>query len=149
VKKKFKETNLGKFLIGSGSHIASTILNTIPDKGVLGLLKNLIIKDDSLPPQDKETALKLLEIDLAELNSVSSRWSSDMASDNVLSKSVRPLTLIFLTVTLVFLIIFDSLFIDFNVEESWIDLLKTLTTTIYVAYFGSRGFEKYKKLSNG
>jgi len=149
VKKKFKETNLGKFLIGSGSHIASTILNTIPDKGVLGLLKNLILKDDSLPPQDKETALKLLEIDLAELNSVSSRWSSDMASDNVLSKSVRPLTLIFLTVTLVFLIIFDSLFIDFNVEESWIDLLKTLTTTIYVAYFGSRGFEKYKKLSNG
>ena len=149
MKKKFKETNLGKFLIGSGSHIASTILNTIPDKGVLGLLKNLILKDDSLPPQDKETALKLLEIDLAELNSVSSRWSSDMASDNVLSKSVRPLTLIFLTVTLVFLIIFDSLFIDFNVEESWIDLLKTLTTTIYVAYFGSRGFEKYKKLSNG
>jgi hypothetical protein len=27
-------------------------------------------------------------------------------------------------------------------------LLKTLTTTVYVAYFGSRGVEKFKTISN-
>jgi hypothetical protein len=27
-------------------------------------------------------------------------------------------------------------------------LLKTLTTTVYVAYFGSRGAEKFKSISN-
>ena len=38
---------------------------------------------------------------------------------------------------------FDGLTID----EAWIELLKTLLVTIYVAYFGSRGFEKYKKIT--
>jgi hypothetical protein len=34
------------------------------------------------------------------------------------------------------------------VEQEWIGLLKTLVTTVYVAYFGSRGVEKYKTISN-
>jgi hypothetical protein len=32
--------------------------------------------------------------------------------------------------------------VDFTVSEEWISLLKTLTMTVYVAYFGSRGVEK-------
>jgi hypothetical protein len=32
--------------------------------------------------------------------------------------------------------------------QEWIELLKQLLTTVYVAYFGSRGFEKYKSISN-
>ena len=149
MKKKFKDTKVGKFLTGAGSTIATTLLDNVPDKGVLGLVKNLLVKDNSLPLKDKETALKLLEIDLAEMDAVSSRWSSDMSSDSYLSKNVRPMTLIFLTITLVIFIFCDSIFVEFNVDEGWIDLLKTLNTTIYVAYFGSRGFEKYKKISNG
>jgi hypothetical protein len=43
-------------------------------------------------------------------------------------------------------IILDSLDIAFNIDESWVELLKTLLVTIYVAYFGSRGFEKYTKI---
>jgi hypothetical protein len=38
--------------------------------------------------------------------------------------------------------------ISFTVEQEWISLLKTLTTTVYVAYFGSRGAEKFKTISN-
>ena len=36
---------------------------------------------------------------------------------------------------------------NFEVDEVWVDLLKTLLVTTYLAYFGSRGVEKYKKIS--
>ena len=99
-KKKFKETKVGKFLLGK-SGIIDVISNILPDQGALGMVKNLIDKDPDLPPQDKETALKLLEQDMTELQEVSKRWESDMKSDSWLSKNTRPMTLIFLTISLV------------------------------------------------
>ena len=36
----------------------------------------------------------------------------------------------------------SSDYVAFEVSEEWIELLKTLTMTVYVAYFGSRGAEK-------
>ena len=47
---------------------------------------------------------------------------------------------------MVFLILLDSLNIEFGVESEWIDLLKSLLITVYVAYFGSRGVEKFKSI---
>ena len=145
-KKKFKDTKVGKFLLGSGSKIADIVGDLLPDSGVLGVVKNLIDKDDAMPAQDKETALKLLEQDIVEMQEVSKRWESDMKSDSWLSKNTRPMTLIYLTVMMSFYIILDSLDIAFDIDESWVELLKTLLVTIYVAYFGSRGFEKYNSI---
>ncbi len=148
MKKKFKDTKVGQFLIGK-SGLVDSIGDVLPDQGVLGLVKGLISKDDSLPQEDKETALKLIEIDSAELQEVSKRWDSDMKSDSWLSKNTRPMSLIFLTLSMVMLIILDSFEWGFNVSEGWVDLLQTLLVTVYVAYFGSRGAEKFKKISNG
>ena len=145
-KKKFKDTKVGKFLLGSGSKIADIVGDLLPDSGVLGVVKNLIDKDDAMPAQDKETALKLLEQDIVEMQEVSKRWESDMKSDSWLSKNTRPMTIIYLTVMMSFYIILDSLDIAFDIDESWVELLKTLLVTIYVAYFGSRGFEKYNSI---
>jgi hypothetical protein len=144
-KKKFKDTKVGKFLLGK-SGIVNTIGDVLPDKGVFGIIKNLIDKDPELPPQDKETALKLLEMDIIEMENVSKRWDADMKSDSWLSKNTRPLTLIYLTVITTLYIILDSLHIAFDIDDSWVELLKTLLVTIYVAYFGSRGFEKYQTI---
>jgi len=144
-KKKFKDTKVGKFLLGK-SGLVNTIGDVLPDKGVFGIVKNLIDKDPDLPPQDKETALKLLEMDIIEMENVSKRWDSDMKSDSWLSKNTRPLTLIYLTVITTLYIILDSLDIAFDIDSSWVELLKTLLVTIYVAYFGSRGFEKYQTI---
>ena len=47
---------------------------------------------------------------------------------------------------MVFLILLDSLNIEFGVDSEWIDLLKSLLITVYVAYFGSRGVEKFKSI---
>ena len=147
-KKKFRDTKVGKFLLGSGSKIADIVGDLLPSSGVLGIVKNLIEKEDPaiLPPEDKEKALKLLELDQIELQEVSKRWESDMKSDSWLSKNTRPLTLIYLTVVTSLYILLDALNIAFEIDESWVELLKTLLVTIYVAYFGSRGFEKYSSI---
>ena len=51
----------------------------------------------------------LIKAEADQQKNVSERWKYDMASDNKLSKSVRPLTLIFLFVsTVLLLLIFRS-----------------------------------------
>lgn len=146
-KKKFKDTKVGKFLNKVGSTLGDGLGDVLPDKGFLGILRNLITADDTLPPQDKETALKLLEMDEMELLEVSKRWSSDMASDSWLSKNTRPLTLMYLTFVTSVLVVLDSTNSPFKVGTEWIELIKTLLVTVYVAYFGSRGYEKVRKIS--
>ena len=79
---------------------------------------------------------------------VSERWVSDMSSDNQLSKSVRPLVLIFLIASTILLIFIDSGFITFVVDDEWKDLLKVLLVTVVAAYFGGRSYEKGTKIKN-
>ena len=146
-RKKFKDTRVGKFLSKVAPKILSGVSDVVPDAGILKLVGGLISKDEALTPKDKEEALKLLDLDIIELQEVSKRWSSDMSSDSWLSKNVRPMMLIFLTISTWLLILMDSLAIDFGVATEWIDLLKSLLITTYVAYFGSRGIEKYKYIS--
>jgi len=149
-KKKFIETKVGQFLSKAAPNILGTVGDVLPDKGLLGVVKNLIKKEDPviLPPEDKEKALKLLEQDMVEMQEISKRWASDMKSDSWLSKNTRPMALIFLTISLIFLIILESSNIHFDVDSGWVDLLKSLLITVYVAYFGSRGAEKFKSISN-
>jgi hypothetical protein len=148
-KKKFSETKVGKFLANAAPGILGTVGDVLPDAGLLGIVKNLIKKepDTVLPPEDKEKAMMLLEQDMVEMQEISKRWSSDMKSDSWLSKNTRPLTLIFLTLSMVLFIMLDSFEIDFSVDGGWVDLLKSLLITVYVAYFGSRGAEKFKSIS--
>ena len=144
--KPFKDTKVGKFLIGDKG-ILKHLSDIVPDKGFLGLVKNLITKDNSLSPFEKERALELLKIDVLEMEQVTERWSSDMTSDSWLSKNTRPLTLLYLTFMTTLFVILDSSDSPFKVGTEWVELLKTLLVTVYIAYFGSRGFEKYKKIS--
>lgn len=134
--KKFKDTKVGKFLLNNGSGIVNTLGDALPSNGVLGIVKGLIDKDDVLPPEDKEKALKLLEIDLIEMQEVSKRWSADMTSDSWLSKNVRPLTLIFFSISYVI-----GWYLNYPLEN-----ITGLLSLIVGAYFGSRGFEKFQKI---
>ena len=139
-KKKFKETKIGAFLKNKAPKILDGIGDILPDNGAFGVVKNLISSDNSMSPEDKEMALKLLEQDIAEMNNISSRWSSDMKSDSWLSKNTRPMALIFLTLAMTIFIVLDSTIL-LQIKESWVSLLETLLITVYVAYFGSRGAE--------
>ena len=148
-KTKFKDTKVGKFLTDKVPSIVGLVGDVLPDAGVLGVVKGLIQKEPDviLPPEDKEKALKLLEQDMVEMQEVTKRWQSDMQSDSYLSKNTRPLTLIFLTCSLVIFILLDGFEIDFSIDDAFVDLLKSLLITVYVAYFGSRGAEKFKSIS--
>ena len=143
-KKKFKETKVGQFLLGK-SGVLDSLAEVLPDKGLLGVVKNLIDRDETLPPPDKEMALKLLEQDIAEMNNISSRWQSDMKSDSWLSKNTRPMTLIFLTLAMTIFIVLDSTIL-LEIKDGWVSLMEALLITVYVAYFGSRGAEKITKI---
>lgn len=134
--KKFKDTKVGSFLKTKGSFLLNTIGETITNKGFLGVIKNLIVKDDEMPTKDKETALKLLEMDTVEMQEVSKRWNSDMTSDSWLSKNVRPMTLVFFSVSYVI-----GWFLNYSLDN-----ITSLLSLIIGAYFGSRGFEKVRSI---
>ena len=135
MKKKFKDTKVGQFLLNNGSGIVNTIGDALPDSGVLGLVKGLIDKDESLPPEDKEKALKLLELDIIQMQEVTKRWNSDMLSDSWLSKNVRPLTLAFFSISYVV-----GWYANYSLEN-----ITGLLSLIVGAYFGGRSFEKTRK----
>lgn len=141
-KKPFKETKVGKFLATTGSDILGIVGDVLPDQGWMGIVKNLISRDEKLTEQERQTALELIQLDIKEMEAITKRWQADMYSDNWLSKNIRPLSLLFLTVMTIALIWVESAVSDFKVDSAWIDLLKTLLITIYFAYFGSRGYEK-------
>ena len=153
-KKSYKERNgttrVGDFLRSIGK---SKTLNKILDVGtnlatgnVSGALKNILKGSDELTPEQRNFALELLKSDVEENKEVSNRWKFDMNSDSWLSKNVRPLMLIYLTLMMTLIAILDSSLVKFTVNEAWISLLQTLLITAYVAYFGGRSYEKNKKL---
>ncbi len=144
-KKKFKDTKVGVFLKEKAPAILNTVGEFLPDQGGLGIVKNIISSDSSIGPEDKEMALKLLDQDIAEMNNISERWASDMKSDSWLSKNTRPMTLIFLTLSMTIFIVLDSTIL-LEIKDGWVSLLEALLITVYVAYFGSRGAEKITKI---
>lgn len=79
-------------------------------------------------------------------NEVSKRWESDMRSDNLLSKIVRPISLLFLLFVLTIFTLVDFSHIDLDIKDSWIDLWQLLAITAFGAYFGGRSYEK---INNG
>jgi len=131
-KKKFSETKVGAFLSKAAPSILGIAGDVIPDAGVLGLVKNLISKDKTMPAEDKEKAMKLLEIDMIEMQEVSKRWTADMASTSWLSKNVRPITLIFFSVSYIV-----GWYLGYQ-----LDSVAGVLSLIVGAYFGSRGIEK-------
>ncbi len=77
MKKKFKDTKLGKFLSKIAPSILDVAGNLFPDAGVLGMVKNLIQKDDSISPADKALALdqikSMYELEIKDRDSARNR----------------------------------------------------------------------------
>lgn len=92
--------------------------------------------------QDGELAKMANETELykTEQNNVTDRWKSDMASDSVLSKNIRPMALIAIFVAY-FVFTMMSAF-GYNAQESYVQLLGQWGQIIFLAYFGGRTVEK-------
>lgn len=94
----------------------------------------------------KEMTQILIQAEADQQKNVTERWKHDMASDNMLTKSVRPMVLIFLILCTMLLIFIDSGFITFVVDDEWKDLLKIILMTCIGAYFGGRSYEKANRI---
>ena len=107
-KKTYKEihgtTRVGDFLRSLDfKKIADVALN-VASGDLKGAMEAIKSDPNALAEEQRKYALKLIELDLEDMKGLSQRWSADMASDSFLSKNVRPMTLIFLTVMTMILI---------------------------------------------
>jgi Fe2+ transport system protein B len=77
MKKKFKDTNLGKFLANTAPNILDIAGDLLPDAGVLGMVKNLIERDEKISPEAKQAALakakEMYELEIKDRDSARSR----------------------------------------------------------------------------
>ena len=129
-------------------------------KKILQLITGGLIKDvgkviDDLTTTDEERLAakqkieELLEqADKDAQDQVTARWESDMNSDSFLSKNIRPMVLIYLTVVFTILSFFDGNVGEFKIAEQYVPIFQSLLITVYGAYFVGRTWEKSKKINN-
>ena len=128
-KKAFKDTGVGKFLIQK----APSILGIVGDAILPGnVISELITGNKNLSEADKEIALQKLTIERAEIDGTTRRWVADARSGAWLAANVRPLTLIFLTISYV---------VGWYLHYP-LDSITGLLSIVIGGYFGSRGVEK-------
>ena len=114
-------------------------------KGVGGVLDNLTTSKDEKLEAERKIKELVANYEVEMEKNITSRWEADLKSDSWLSKNVRPLTLVFLIVCTMLLIFIDAGAINFNVKDSYVDLLQLVLITVIGAYFGGRSLEKVKK----
>ena len=114
-------------------------------KGVGGVLDNLTTSKEEKLEVERKVKELVANYEIEMEKNITSRWEADLKSDSWLSKNVRPLTLVFLIVCTMLLIFIDAGAINFNVKDSYVDLLQLVLITVIGAYFGGRSLEKVKK----
>ena len=74
MKKKFKDTKVGKFIL---SKLPNFVSKTLPDSGVLGVVKNLIDADENLTAEEKQQyhreIVEIYELEVADRDSARRR----------------------------------------------------------------------------
>ena len=127
-KKKFKDTNVGKFLLQKIPKVVGAIAGDTP----VGNVIEAIIGGSDMSPEDKDIALEKLRLERSEMDGVTKRWVADARSGAWLASNVRPLVLIFLTTSYVI-----GWYLSYPLDE-----ITGLLTIVIGGYFGSRGVEK-------
>ena len=124
-------------LFGNGGGAVVDKLANVADK--------FIRTKDEKAEFEKEMTQILIEAEAAMQKNVTERWKADLEHGNWLTRSVRPLVLVFLIISTVLMVFIDSGSIAFEVEDKWTDLLQIVLITVIGAYFGGRSVEKIRK----
>jgi hypothetical protein len=127
-KKKFKDTQVGKFLLNK----IPDVVEAVAGNSLAGNVIQAIIGGSEMTEDDKSIALKKLEIERAEIDGTTRRWVADAKSGSWLASNVRPLVLIFLTISYVV-----GWYLNYP-----LDSITGLLSIVIGGYFGSRGVEK-------
>ena len=127
-KKKFKDTQVGQFLLNK----IPNVVEAVAGDTLAGNVIQAIIGGSEMSDEDKQVALKKLELERAEIDGVTRRWVADARSGSWLASNVIPLTLVFLTVSYVV-----GWYLGYP-----LDSITGLLSIVIGGYFGSRGVEK-------
>ena len=111
-----------------------------------GVADRFITTGDEKRAFQKDMEQIFLDAEAAMQKNVTERWKADLEHGNWLTRSVRPLVLVFLIISTVVMVFVDSGSIVFNVEDKWTDLLQLVLMTTIGAYFGGRSVEKFNQI---
>jgi hypothetical protein len=109
------------------------VVGKIAEDTPVGSVIEAIIGGSDMPQEDKDVALKKLELERTEIDGITRRWVADSRSSSWLAQNVRPLTLAFLTVAFV---------VGWSMQLEELEVVKELLQIVFIGYFGSRGAEK-------
>lgn len=146
-KKKFKDTTLGKVLIGATGIISpelKAVLEgaTTPQEAIKSIAESKVSTEDKIKLQTL-----IYDQQNKEMQAITSRWQADQMSDSWLSKNVRPLVLIWCIVIFTFSGLLDSIDgVGFTINELWNDTFEKVMMSVVLAYFGGRTVEKFKAI---
>ena len=146
-KDKTGKTKVGSFLQKFAPNILDVVGDILPDAGALGIIKNLIDKDDKLTPQQKLEALELLKIDLENTKNARDLQKAALQQNDLFSKRFIYYLAVFWSVVssiYFFLATFTEV-----VNEEMADiilgfLLGTVAGSIINFFFGSSAGSKEK-----
>ncbi len=141
------KTKVGMFLQKFAPNIIDIVGDVLPSSGALGIVKNLIDKDDKLTAEQKAEALELLRIDLENTKNARELQKIALQQDDLFSKRFVYYLATFWSVTCS-IYFFLSTFTDV-VNEEIADiilgfLLGTVSGTIMNFFFGSSQGSKEK-----
>ena len=114
-------------------------------KGVGGVIDNLHTSEEEKLAAEAKIKDLVMGYEAEMQKQITERWKMDMNSDSWLSKNIRPLVLVFLVISTVLMIFIDAGVVQFEVKDTWVDLLQLVLITVIGAYFGGRSLEKVKK----
>lgn len=143
-KKPFRETKAGKFLNEKVPHVLNLIGDVLPEKGGLGIIKNIISSDPKIPePIKSEALLKLQELEL-ELEKLEQADRANARLREIeMAKTGRHDWLMYVVggiiLTAFAIVVYASVFMALH-GETFVrisTMVETLTVAIVSYYFGS------------
>ena len=138
-------------LLATIGKAAGSLLGGDAIKDVGNIIDNLHTSGEEKAEAKERITQILADAEQKAQAQVSARWEADMKHGSWLSKNIRPITLVFLTVMFTILSLFDgNLKIageEFTIADAYIPVYQTLLMVVYGAYFAGRSIEKVKKVT--
>ena len=142
-KKKFKDTTVGKLLLGAAGMINPALGQVLqgvtkPKEAIAEITRADVSNEDKIKLQQL-----IYDQQNKEIEAITNRWQADSMSDSWLSKNVRPLVLVWCICIFSLAGILDSVdSIPFNIGTTWNDTFEKVMMAVVLAYFGGRTTEK-------
>jgi hypothetical protein len=140
--KKLRETKVGQWLREKAPSVLDVVGDVLPDRGVLGVVKNLVDRDPTL---DSESFKAVMDAEMKAQDNVTRRWEADAKSDAKLAKLIRPIMLVLLCLFFMTMMVWEGMDPNFKPPSSYISLLEILMLTVFGAYFAGRTVEKVRR----